>query len=91
VRMIVTNSRMPRIAIRAMVTKTGDAIVVDLTESDPQVPSFLNSSWPNTVSAVRMAIVFLLDPEVAKNVGCFPPWRLSPRKARLSCRTRVHR
>ena len=61
------------IAIRATVTKTGDAIVVDLTESDPQVPSFLNSSWPNTVSAVRMAIVFLLDPEVAKNDGCFRP------------------
>lgn len=61
------------IAIRARVTKRGDSITVDLTESDPQVPSFLNSSWPNTSSAVRMAIAFLLDPEVAKNDGCFRP------------------
>ncbi|WP_198371066.1 hydantoinase B/oxoprolinase family protein [Roseomonas rosulenta] len=61
------------IPIRATVTKRGDSITVDLTESAPQVPSFLNSSWPNTVSAVRMAIAFLLDPEVAKNDGCFRP------------------
>jgi N-methylhydantoinase B len=61
------------IAIRATVTKTGDAITVDLSDSAPQVPSFLNSSWPNTASAVRMAIAFLLDPEVAKNDGCFRP------------------
>ena len=61
------------IAIRARVAKRGDSITVDLTESDPQVPSFLNSSWPNTASAVRMAIAFLLDPDVAKNDGCFRP------------------
>lgn len=61
------------IPIRATVTKRGDAITVDLSGSAPQVPSFLNSSWPNTVSAVRMAIAFLLDPEVAKNDGCFRP------------------
>lgn len=61
------------IAIRARVVKRGDSITVDLTESDPQVPSFLNSSWPNTASAVRMAIAFLLDPDVAKNDGCFRP------------------
>jgi N-methylhydantoinase B len=61
------------IPIRATVTKRGDSITVDLSDSAPQVPSFLNSSWPNTVSAVRMAIAFLLDPEVAKNDGCFRP------------------
>lgn len=61
------------IAIRATVTKKGDSITVDLSDSAPQVPSFLNSSWPNTASAVRMAIAFLLDPEVAKNDGCFRP------------------
>ena len=61
------------IAIRATVTKQGDSITVDLTDSASQVPSFLNSSWPNTASAVRMAIAYLLDPEVAKNDGCFRP------------------
>jgi N-methylhydantoinase B len=61
------------IPIRATVTKRGDSLIVDLRGCAPQVPSFLNSSWPNTVSAVRMAIAFLLDPEVAKNDGCFRP------------------
>jgi N-methylhydantoinase B len=61
------------IPIRATVTKRGDSLTVDLRDCAPQVPSFLNSSWPNTVSAVRMAVAFLLDPEVAKNDGCFRP------------------
>jgi N-methylhydantoinase B len=61
------------VAIRARVTKRGDAIVVDLTESDPQTAGFVNSSWPNTVSAARMALAYLLDPEVAKNDGAFRP------------------
>ncbi|HEV7253553.1 MAG TPA: hydantoinase B/oxoprolinase family protein [Mesorhizobium sp.] len=61
------------VAIRATVTKQGARLVVDLTESDPQTLGFVNSSWPNTVSAVRMALAYLLDPEVAKNDGAFRP------------------
>jgi N-methylhydantoinase B len=61
------------IAIRARVTKKGDSVTVDLSESDPQAPSFVNSSYPNMVSAVRMAFAFLLDPVVAKNQGAFRP------------------
>ncbi len=61
------------IAIRARVTKRGGTIAVDLSESAPQVRGFVNSSWPNTVSAARMALAYLLDPEVAKNDGAFRP------------------
>jgi len=61
------------IAIRATVTKTGDALVVDLTDSDPQVTGFVNSSYPNTMSAVFMALAYLLDPEIPKNDGTFRP------------------
>jgi N-methylhydantoinase B len=61
------------ITIRATVTKQGGALIVDLTASDPQTLGFVNSSWPNTVSAVRMALAYLLDPEVAKNDGAFRP------------------
>jgi N-methylhydantoinase B len=61
------------IAIRATVTKQSDALTVDLSESDPQTPGFVNSSYPNMVSAVRMAFAYLLDPEVAKNDGAFRP------------------
>ncbi|MGG5808855.1 hydantoinase B/oxoprolinase family protein [Falsiroseomonas sp. CW058] len=61
------------VTIRARVTKRGDSVTVDLRESDPQTRGFVNSSWPNTVSAARMALAYLLDPEVAKNDGAFRP------------------
>ncbi len=59
------------IAIRARVTKRGDGLRVDLTESDPQTTGFVNSSFANMRSAVAMAFAFLLDPEVSKNDGAF--------------------
>jgi N-methylhydantoinase B len=61
------------IPIRARITKRGTSLRVDLSESAPQVRGFVNSPWPNTVSAVRMALAYLLDPEVAKNDGAFRP------------------
>jgi N-methylhydantoinase B len=61
------------IAIRARVTKRGESLTVDLSESDPQTTGFVNSSYPNMRSAVAMAFAFLLDPEVAKNDGAFRP------------------
>jgi len=68
------------IAIRARVTKRGDSLRVDLTDSAPQTPGFVNSSYPNMASAVRMAFAFLLDPEVAKNDGCFRPVEIVARE-----------
>ncbi|NGM21120.1 hydantoinase B/oxoprolinase family protein [Roseomonas stagni] len=59
------------ITIRARVTKCGGQVSVDLSGSDDQVRGFVNSSWPNTLSAARMALAYLLDPEVAKNDGAF--------------------
>ncbi|HEX2944274.1 MAG TPA: hydantoinase B/oxoprolinase family protein, partial [Rhodopila sp.] len=61
------------IVIRARVTKQGSNVTVDLTESDPQVTGFINSSHANTQSAVAMAFAFLLDPDIAKNDGAFRP------------------
>jgi N-methylhydantoinase B len=61
------------IVIRAQVTKQGSDVTVDLTESDPQVTGFINSSHANTQSAVAMAFAFLLDPGIAKNEGAFRP------------------
>ncbi len=61
------------IVIRARVTKQGSDVIVDLTESDPQVTGFINSSHANTQSAVAMAFAFLLDPDIAKNEGAFRP------------------
>ena len=61
------------IVIRARVIKQGSDVTIDLTESDPQVTGFINSSHANTQSAVAMAFAFLLDPGITKNEGAFRP------------------
>ena len=61
------------VTIRAKVTKRGSELEIDLTESDPQVTSFLNSAHANMQSAVMMALAFLLDPETPKNEGTLRP------------------
>ena len=42
------------IAIRAKVTKRGSDVEVDLSDSAPQLESFLNSSYANMRSSVAM-------------------------------------
>src|SRR5207247_7774219 len=59
--------------IRATVTKKGDALTVDLSDSHRQVDGFINSSFPNTMSAVHMAFAYLIDPRTPKNSGTFRP------------------
>ncbi|MBI1735169.1 MAG: hydantoinase B/oxoprolinase family protein [Candidatus Rokubacteria bacterium] len=59
--------------IRAKVTKQGDSLEVDLSDSHPQVTGFINSSWPNTMSSVTMAFAYLIDPRTPKNEGTFRP------------------
>ncbi len=61
------------IAIRATVTKKGSDLVVDLTESDPQVTSFVNSSYPNMRAGVAVALAYLIEPDTPKNDGAFRP------------------
>jgi N-methylhydantoinase B len=64
------------IAIRAKVTKRGGELEVDLTESAPQVTSFINSSHANMQSGVAMALAFLLDPDTPKNDGSLRPLKV---------------
>jgi len=61
------------IHIRAKVTKRGSDLEVDLSESDPQVAGFVNSSYPNMRSAVVVALAYLIDPQTPKNDGAFRP------------------
>jgi N-methylhydantoinase B len=61
------------IHVRARVTKRASDVVVDLAESDPQAPSFINSSYANMRSSVAMAFAFLIDPHIPKNAGTFRP------------------
>ena len=71
------------IVIRARVTKRGSDVTVDLTESDPQVTGFINSSHANSQSAVAMAFAFLLDPGIAKNEGAFRPLTVKLREGTI--------
>ena len=57
------------IRIAAKVTKRGSDIEVDLSMSDPQVASFMNSSHANMHAAVTMALAYLIDPDTPKNSG----------------------
>jgi N-methylhydantoinase B len=61
------------IHIRATVTKQGDSLTIDLTDSHSQVIGFVNSSYPNTMSAIHMAFAYLIDPRIPKNEGTFRP------------------
>src|SRR4029077_15294731 len=59
--------------IRATVTKKGDSLTVDLSDSHTQVTGFINSSYPNRMSAVHMALPSLIAPRTPKNEGTFRP------------------
>ena len=61
------------IHIRATVEKRGSELVIDLSDSHPEVTSFVNSSYPNMYSAVVVALSYLIDPDTPKNDGTFRP------------------
>src|SRR4029079_6476711 len=64
------------IHIRATVTQSGSDLKTHLSDSHPQVTSFINSAAPNTYSAVVVALSFLIDPDPPKNDGTFRPIEL---------------
>ena len=64
------------IAIRARIKISGSDLTVDLTDSDPQVASFLNSAVANTRSAALVGLAVLLDPDVPKNEGVARPVKI---------------
>lgn len=64
------------IRIAAKVTKRGSNIEVDLSESDPQAQSFVNSSHANMHAAVVMAFAYLIDPDTPKNFGALRPLKV---------------
>src|SRR6187431_1495738 len=64
------------IKIAAKVTKKGSDVEVDLTGSDPQSTSFVNSSHANMQAAVAMAFAYLIDAEIPKNTGALRPLKV---------------
>src|SRR3954451_11748473 len=64
------------IRIAAKVTKKGSDVEVDLSNSDPQSTSFVNSSHANMQAAVAMAFAYLIDAEIPKNTGALRPLKV---------------
>jgi N-methylhydantoinase B len=71
------------IRIAAKVTKRGSEIEVDLSESDPQATSFVNSSHANMHAAVVMAFAYLIDPDTPKNSGALRPLKVIARQGTI--------
>ena len=71
------------IRIAAKVTKKGSDVEVDLSESDPQSTSFVNSSHANMQAAVAMAFAYLIDPEIPKNDGALRPLKVIARQGTI--------
>jgi N-methylhydantoinase B len=67
------------IRIRARVTKSGSNVEIDLSDSDPQTTSFVNSSHANMQAAVVMAFAYLIDPDIPKNAGALRPLTIKAR------------
>lgn len=61
------------IKIAAKVTKKGSNVEVDLSDSNPQSTSFVNSSYANMQAAVVMAFAYLIDADIPKNSGSLRP------------------
>jgi N-methylhydantoinase B len=72
------------IRLHATVSKRGSDLTVDLTECDPQVTSFINSSYANMRAAVAMALAYLIDPDIPKNDGAFRPLRVIAREGTVA-------
>ena len=64
------------IRIAAKVTKSGSDIEIDLSDSDPQSTSFVNSSHANMQAAVVMAFAYLIDADIPKNAGALRPLKV---------------
>jgi N-methylhydantoinase B len=64
------------IKIAAKVTKSGSSIEIDLSDSDPQTTSFVNSSHANMQAAVAMAFAYLIDADIPKNSGALRPLKV---------------
>ena len=59
------------VAIRVALTVDGDALTVDFTGTDPQIPGFKNSSLANTYSAIYLALSSFFDPDIPRNEGTY--------------------
>lgn len=56
--------RCPTFTVRAKVTIAGSDITVDFSDSDPQVPSYINSPLTNTVGSTWIALLTTIGKDI---------------------------
>ncbi len=68
------------VTVRVKVVKQGDEITIDLSDSDPQTPGYINSTWANTFSVCHMAVFYALPGDVKRNEGSIRPIKVIAKK-----------
>lgn len=65
------------VTVRVRLTKQGDEIIVDYSDSDPQVEGYVNSTWANTYSSTYLPIFYALPGgDVKRNEGSLRPIKM---------------
>ena len=72
--------RTKPVTVRAKVTVKGSDITIDLSESDPETPGYLNSSWGNSYSVATMAVLYFIEGETKRNAGALRPIKFITKK-----------
>lgn len=62
-----------RVVIRVKVDVRDDDVVFDYSESDGQVPGYVNSPYANTASATYLTLFTVVDPDLPHNEGAMRP------------------
>ena len=73
-------NRGKAVYVRAKVTVAGSDITIDLSDSDPQVPSYMNSTWGNTYSVSTMAVLYFVEGDTKRNGGALRPIHIVTKK-----------
>ena len=68
------------VTVRAKVTICDSDIVIDLSDSDPQVPSYMNSTRGNTYSVSTMAVLYFVPGDTKRNDGALRPIQVITKK-----------
>lgn len=69
-------NRDRRVTVRVKITKKDDELTIDLSDSDPTVAGYVNSSWGNTFSACHLTLAYALPGIVKRNHGSMVPIKI---------------
>jgi len=64
------------VTARVKITVKGDELTIDLSDSDPTVAGYVNSSWANTFSACHLTLAYALPGIVKRNQGSMVPIKI---------------